>query len=304
MKLPISRLPGLKPSRRLLQSLVTIAALAIFAYAASFWWVNIRNNPERIFWGAIENSLSTRSVVTSIPRNTTVNQPDQFFFVTNSPDKAATGVEKFYRSGDNDEPYQVREFIGTTTSDFVRIKDYVETRPNAEQPDISSFRNVWADITEQDGEGRLYQRFAFELIPFVYVPEDVRPMLLEKIRASEVYDVNFSNAIKTTHNGRPALLYDVRVNPEQYAAALKELAPYIGIEELKDINPSDFSNQPQIRLRVTIDTLSKQLVVLRQTMQDETSTFAGHNLRRPEIEAPENHISVEELQERLRAISE
>lgn len=299
LRLPTIRVPRFT-SKFVTASLATLA-LALFAAAGWGWWHYLRSNPERVFWAAISNALQTHSVSRQMARDTGTNQPDQFLRLHTSPTPGVTGINKYYQSGDRDEPNLITETIGTPQADFVRVLELRSTETGQSPPDLKSVQNVWANATNEGAgqtNGQLYNQFALAIVPFGNLDQKQKAEIMSKMRSTDVYSFSAREAQRLIENGRPVYVYNVNVNTQNYVAALKQFATYSGINQLEGINPEEYKDAPPLRFQFVIDVWSRQLVATRQA-GGPTTRFHSYGIVAPPITPPKETIPLEELQKRL-----
>jgi len=308
MKLPKTsvltkiRKPQIRLTKGLLAKLIIVLALLVFSASGWFYWKEIYSDPERVFWTAIDNALQTRSVSRQVARDTNTQQPDQFLRLQNSPAAGVRGVNKYYQSGDREMPTLVTETIGLPEADYIRVLLLESTDPNEPSPDISEVRGKWADATPESfggkKQGQLYTQFALGIVPFGNLTPSQRAQLLKKMRESKVYEINYDALQRTKDNGRPTYSFEVAVNTEQYLTILKEFGRYAGINQLDEIDPSQYRGARPLSFKFFIDIASHQLIGT-QRAGGETTRYHSYGLQAPTVVAPTEYMTLDELQKKL-----
>jgi hypothetical protein len=307
MKLPKPSLltkipkPKITLTKKLFTKLIVLAAIAIFSVTGVFWWRELRSDPERVFWGAIQNALQTQSVSRQVARDTNTQQPDQFLRLHTTPNQGVLGVNKYYQSGDREMPTLITETIGVPEADYIRVLLLESTDPNQPSPDISSIRDKWADATPVgigEKQGQLYSQFALSIVPFGNLSRAQLTDLMNKMRENKVYNVDYSKMQRVEDNGRQAYSYEVSVNTEQYLVILKQFASYAGLHQLDDIDPSQYKEARPLSFKFLIDVASHQLIGT-QRAGGEATRYHSYGLRSPVVAAPNETMTLDELQQKL-----
>lgn len=295
--------PKISFTRSLLTKTILVVSIAIFAATGVTWWKEIHTDPERVFWGAIENSLKTQSVSRQVARDTDTEQPDQFLRLHNSPVPGVVGVNKYYQSGDREMPTLVTETIGIPEADFIRVLLLESTDPNEPSPDISEVRGRWADATPVgfgDQRGQLYSQFALSIVPFGNLNPGQRAELMSMMREANVYEVDYAKMQRISDGGRPTYSYEVSVNTEKYLTILKKFAQQTGLTQLDDIDPSQYKGARPLFFKFMVDAASHQLIAT-QRAGGETTRYHSYGLQGPVITAPKETMTLDELQQKLQS---
>lgn len=293
---------------RLIKGLVAkifvVATIAVFITTGFFWYREIYSDPKRVFWGAIDNALRTESVSRQVARDTDTQQPDQFLRLHTSPNQAVTGVNKYYQSGDRDMPTLVTETIGVPEADYIRVVLLESTDPSKPSPDISGVKGKWADATPVglgEQRGQLYSQFALSIVPFGNLSREQRAELMNKMREAKVYDVDYSKVQRIDDHGRHTYSYEVAVNTEKYLVVLKQFAQYARLNQLEDIDPSQYREARPLYFKFMIDVASHQLIAT-QRAGGEVTRYHAYGLRAPIVQAPRETMSLDELQQKLQSV--
>jgi hypothetical protein len=296
--------PTIKLGREQLPRIITTFALVIFLASGIVWWRQVRNDPERIFWNAINNALQTRSVTRRTERNVDTQQPDQFLQLQTAPNAGVRGLNKYYQSGDNSEPSLVTEVIGLPEADFIRVLALVSSNPTAPNPDISEFRGKWANASQGgQGSGQLYSQMVLGIVPFGSLNSDQRSSLIRTMKEKNIYKVDYDTFQKVKDQGRTAYGYNVSVNTEAYVRMLQEFARQIGVKQLEGLDPAQYADAPALEFQLIVDPLSQQFIAVRQ-QGGEVMRLTAYGLKSETIKAPEDVIPLQELQQKLQAIGQ
>jgi len=302
MKKPIRTFDLTSP--KLIRAIIILGILLLLASLYG-WWTYIRNNPERLFWRAVDNALQTRGVTRQIV-SSGEGQPDQFLRLHTTPAAGTVGLNKYYQGQDTSVPTLVTETLGTETADYIRVAAMNSTDPSQPTPDISSIRNIWANATPQglgDSSGQLYNQFILGVVPFGNLNIRQRRELIRYMQEQDIYQIDFASVNRGTDQGRPVYIYEVSIDTQKYLVALKKFCEYVGSDQLKDVDPAQYAGSQPLRFQLTIDVLSRQLIIAQQA-QGEVSRYHSYGLITPPLKAPDNPVPLEELQQKLQNLQQ
>lgn len=286
---------------------IVSVALVLLAGAAIAWQYHNVTNPDRLFWGAVNNSLQT----TSYTRHSTIKEGpqsvDQIISTTTEPKQRVFGDTEFTQTG-VDSTTARTENIGTPVYDYVRYTSIV-TAAKGERDgkplDFSSILHTWGGTNPADTsvtQGQLYNQAVLGVIPIGNLTAAQRHDLVKLMKDQKAYNYK---VVETNRSGifrRPTYVMTVTVNPVPYITAIQQFAKEVGMTHLEGINPADYKDAEQLLFTVSIDGWSHQVVQTAQSAGSRTENISGRNLRKQLPDAPKNTISVDELQSRLQSI--
>lgn len=298
-------------SSKFIVSIVVLGLAAMLVGAGYYWFKQVHQNPENVFWGMLENNLSTSSVTRSItqtPEQTggsTIDQLTRLQFGAQN----ATQSQTMITQGEGETQSVVKsENIGTQDNDYSRYV-FVQTQDTnaAGQPlDFSSIINVWGktDDAEADQSAPVnYFRQAYlgSIVPFAQLPAEARHDIIQILQQSEVYEVDYANVRREEKNGQPVLVYTTKINPKNYVAALVKIMGYTGLSA-EGLDPEAYANAQPIAAELSINPQSRQLVEIKyQGGQEEH--YSSYGLIVP-VDVPQDTIPFAELQQKIQAIQQ
>lgn len=296
-------------SKRYLLHWLYALGVIILLGSGWLWLARVQVQPERVFWGAIEQSLRTRGVTVQAlqgsEQDVAVKTSLQLGLGGNNLAQSRTEVIQA-------DSRVVTEVLGTLDQDYTRYAAIETTQKNKQgQPlDTSKLTGVWA---KNDGEGRLLaetllglnQQFGALPIPIGYVSPKARAELIEKIRSEKMYTVDFQNITKSTSkdSGRAIITYPVTIQVIQYVDLMKRFAKAVGLPNLNDVDPNAYSGAQPFELLISIDARSQQVQSVQHKQQTEglTQTYSGYDVP-VRTEVPAQTIPISEWQARLREL--
>lgn len=280
--------------QRLVVSAVVIVIIVVFAFvgiAAS------NDSPETVFWSAIQNSMNTDGVTigsSGSGSGTSEQILSQLNFGQHPSSRVLTTLSS---SGATAET----ETLTTARASYTKY-DYIHKNAKGKPINFASILGLWAK-TASSKTGVVPPTFAQTLLsqplpmPIGKLTAGSRAQLLTQMQGQQVYTVNFASVKKTTYNGRTAYVYKVSIQPVLYLELLKTYAPKLDMQQLNQVNPNQYYDQPDVTSTWTIDAKSKQLVKADYG-KGQVETYSGWGLSTT-IPVPSRSVTAAQLQARL-----
>ena len=285
--------------------LITFYALGVvlLLVAGGGWLYKQATDPERIFWGAIEQGMRTNGVTIKATQanqgnGSNIEQTLQYSLGANSRSHALTKLTQGKTVVKN-------EMIGTPSADFNRYLSITTDQKSADGGDLdfSKLIGVWAS-------GLQPQLFAQAtlgtglpiggmVVPIGSLTPEQRAKVMKVIRENNVYAIDFSKAKKQSAGGRSQYVYDVKIKPTGYARLMKTFAEGVGLHELDQLDPDAYKGQPDLSLKITVDAKARNVVTVALPENDYKQTYSSYDVP-VTVNIPQKPISATELQDRLR----
>lgn len=284
---------------------IVILSVVILVAAFGLWQYHSVTNKDKIFWGAVNNSLQTSSYAKHSTTKSGGQSADQVTDVYLSPKQGVYSRTHYAQTG-VDEAEATTENIGTPYADYVRYTNITTSQKSTSgKPfDFSKIVNVWGgsapDKTATNGQ--LFGQSMLAAIPNANLTASQRRELIKLLQDKKVYSYT---ATKTSHEGtlsRPSYTYVVTLTPSAYVEALKQFGEYVGITQLKDLNPADYKKATKSQFTITVDAWSHEITSIVEPGSSKSETISGYNVHKSLPETPTNAISIDELQSRLQSV--
>jgi len=276
---------------------LTIIGAILLAIAGFFWWTNVFNNPENVFFGMLDNSLATSSVTRQVKEESAGGSVERFTRLQTGITNAAETLE-ITKQG---QATVTKETVGTPDTDYARYAK-IETNQTTEsgQPaDFSSVEGAWGKSTEEQSAQVQYFNQAFlGTVPFASMNGNDRRELIQFMRDNNVYKVSYADVEKTTENGRKVYVYKVGINPTTYFEMLQQFVKKLGLPEIAGLDPSQYAGVADLETEFKIDKNSRQLVEIKYLGTGQQEFYSDHGLN-GQIQIPEQTIPITELQTRI-----
>jgi hypothetical protein len=284
---------------------IIYAAIVILLASVWAWWYHVQTNPDRLFWGMIQNNLNTTGFARTVIQEEGEQKLEQTVDVRTAPEHLANS-RSVITQGDPVTTKVVTESIGTPTADYVRYADIQTTQKSQSGKDLdfSSIKNIWGQSDTQDGatNGQLYNESILGVIPFGNLTSAQQKALIDQMKAANVYKVELAHV---QHNGlfqRPSYTFNVQINPAAYIGALKSFAKDTGLTHLETVDPSQYQSTQSVTVQAVVDGWSRQLTQINYGGGARIENFTGLNGAQPLQTAPRDTIPVNELQARLQTV--
>lgn len=300
MQINLNRRIWDKATAARLPVILAIAGILILALALFGWFNYVRNKPENIFFGMLENNLQTWSVARETSQQAQGRTIDQAVQLLLGHQNIAYGRTDLHQEG-SISARVVTENLGTPYEDYISYKEIStsQTDDNGQRTDFSEVTGIWAKNDQQQPEattGELYSELSLGLIPFADLDQDARKRVLSLIKEKNAYEIT-SEPQSIRVNSRPVYVYQVELQPEGYVTVLKQIAEESGLTHLEDLDPANFVNAQPIGFNVSVDVWSRQLIGV-QYEDGRVERYGSYGVRKS-VEVPEESITLQELQTKI-----
>ena len=290
-------------SRKYLVRWFIAGGLALLLVSGGVWWCKISVSPERVFWGMIEQSLSTSGVSMSSTMQQGEASLEQHMQYSLGAESRALSNTTLRQGG----TVVVTDVLGTLGADYTRYAHIQTERTNASGGplDLSKILNVWAKTEGAPGTSQLLSQTILGLsLPLGSIPVPIgdlnatqRQKLVNQIRNEDVYKTTFKDAKKETKNGRLHYVYEVKIQAIPYVHLMKEFSKQVGLKDLEQIDPNDYQGEA-LTVQLTVDARAKRLVEVYIPANDFRQQFSAYDVP-VAVQIPVDSVPAEELQKRL-----
>ncbi len=296
-------IPGL--SFRQIISAVLVLSIGMLGVSGWFWWQSIFTDPDRILAGMLTRSLQTGSVTRNIVEEDQTNFLDQSVRLHLSPTPTAQTVTTVAQRDQSGINKVTTETIGTNREDYARYQSIESPATGLDRNALGNIVNVWSklDSTGQDPiflNEALFVRSPF-LVPYGNLKKADRQAILNIMKDKNVY--SYSKAEKKNQNGRQVMVYDMSIATQGLVEALAAYARLSGLGEQAQLDPKAYADAPPLKVQMTIDILSRDLVSLRYADSGKVEKYQSHGLRTG-VPLPPQSIDFSELQKRVEGLQQ
>jgi len=272
--------------------------LLLLLAAGTVWWMKGSVEPHRVFWGMLENSLSTAGVTANVQESnqgTEISQSLQYSIGADSQARALTTIKR-------DKTTVKTELIGDQKNTYNRYLDIV-TNGKRDSAKAANVLNVWAKADSQSANLLSQAALGVGLpigvqpIPIGNLTHNERELVLDQVRQTPVYTVDYGKVTKKRENGKLLYQYKVSVQPLVYLNMMKMFAKSVDMNNLDNIDANAYSGSKPVSVTVTVDARAQQLVAV-QTEAGYKQTFSKYG-QKPHVSMPKQALEASEINERL-----
>jgi len=285
---------------------ICVVAVVVLAITGIAWGRHEYNNPQRAFWGMLNNSLSMSSVTRQVTETDQANgqqQISRLYLGGQTLAQAHTTIQQLTQSGLNTVK---TETLGTLSNDYARYLSIDTKQLNkSNQPlNFSGILGIWGKSDTSPSSTQPNARFLngtiLSVIPFAPLSRAERSQVLQTMRDKNVYEVNYGKVTSRKVNGRTAFIYPVSVKASAYVSMLKVFAHQLGLKQLEAVDPAAYAQSAPEQLEISVDKLSHQLLSINYDgIRQET--YSGYGLQ-ADVAAPAATIPLNDLQQRLQTV--
>ncbi|HKU18640.1 MAG TPA: hypothetical protein VJP80_05170 [Candidatus Saccharimonadales bacterium] len=292
--------------KRFITLYATVVVLLLVA--AGLWVCRASANPQRVFWGMINQSLATNGVTVQAKQGSGTTSVHQTVQYSLGGENLSHSLTTLSQNGTT----VTDEMIGTPTADYTRYVSITTSQKSASgKPlDFSSILGLWAKNagTSGTGKGVLLSQAVLgsglplggAVVPIGNLSPQLRSKLVSQIRQQNVYQIDFASVKKMRHNGRTEYIYEATFQPILYASMIKRFAQETGLHDLDQLDVNSFSGQQALHVTLTVDARSYHLVRASAGSGGSgvTQSYSSYDVPAL-VTVPQHPLSQTELQQRL-----
>ncbi len=280
---------------------VGLVLLIINGYLA---YTRVYLSPERRFWMAIENNLTTSSVVRETQTGGTGNLNSEKTRFTFGAQAAQNKISSASLKSATSESNVTTQTVTTVKDQYIRYLNIFssEKKESGDKYDFSKLENVWAMQPRTTGKAAAdSQRTAYiqplvTLVPFGNLTASSRDKIMDSLK--KVYVTDFKHVTYQDINDEKFIVYSVQVQTKKYVMALKQHFIASGLGEFAPLDPSAYPENAHVNAQFIINKKNNNLTAISFNNQSEHYTDYGIT---NQITIPTNTITLDELQQRLQA---
>ena len=269
------------------------------------WYQYIHKSTYGVFWDTVDNNLNLFGVTRTIDQSSGESKFNQKLQISLGAENVARGLTTITQPGQNGTIEVVTETLGTLTNNYARYVDVSLVRDNAAVPDISSIKNVWGRedlVGDKDpNQSVLAEGLLFSSFPLAGLSAPQRQEVIQFMKDSQAYEVDYKGARVVTRAGKQAYEYNVIVNMEGYIAAVKMVDEMMGLNQLSDVDPTAYAEADPAQLTVVNSIDGRQLLEVSYTGTTRTEKYSAYGARIT-VDIPETNLLRSELEQRVQTI--
>lgn len=269
------------------------------AFAAVFWYYKIYADPQKVFWGMVENNLSTKGLTKGSSQSTGSFEGSELYQISFNPTVGVRNVRDVVDHTQQPPTHVTMEALGTANADYQHY--ILIDRPAAEgkkKADYSKVYNMW--LSSGEGNAQLISSQLFGPFLFGDFSQNLRSGMINDLK--KAYKVNFASSHKLNLNGRTTFAYDVEVGLHEYAKAAQKYARALGLGLADQIDPASYPADAKTNVTVYVDALSRQVRKL-EYRGNSSEDYQSYGVP-VKINPPKQVVTSEEFQKALDSASE
>lgn len=281
---------------------IFVGSLVLLTTCIWLYWHKVYSQPQRVFWGAIENALKTPSFNKQTLQASSGNSYNEKISVKSSGQQLVSGHIEI-RDVSQGQMFVLYSLFGTPDADRIRYDAIqISDDKNQKTKDYSKVIGKWGINMASGGlnptSGEQYSQAVMGALPHAAMDLDSRHNLLKIIHQNSVYQPNFSSLKREISDGRPVYTYNVIVKPDSYIKMLKAYADIVGFSHLDGINPDDFADRQNLNFQFVIDVWTRQVTKIITGAEQSVSqeVFSAIGQKQVDGSVPKDVIPMQELQ--------
>ncbi len=285
-------------STKFLAGLLVVMALGGFGYSGYYWWNNSFMDKDEIFYGMLDKSLNTSSVLRTIDQTDSGRTEKQSVYLRYAPGIVFNSVSNLQQVDQNRNLSKVStESFANKNGDFIRYTDISIANTSNDQADYTKLLNTWAKRSDNTNKGSQFlNEAAFTFVPFGNFSSEKRAELVNKLKDKKVYQLNGEKI--SYENGRPIYTAFASISPRGFVDVMRDYARATGVGDVQQLDPEQYDPKNSFTIQIKIDVISRHLKQIEYPGGERTEKYEAYGLFR-NIEEPTSYISTEELQDRL-----
>ncbi len=279
-----------------------VIGLIIALVFSCLWYSRVYMNSERRFWSAVENSMSTRSVVRTLSEGGSGNQVVQDYRFHFSPQQVIENRVDFKQKSATTDTEVVTEGIIFPQEQFLRYTKFRNDTNGEEGANLDSVLGEWANQGSGAGEAeeaRLnYLSEYVTLAVFGNFNAQQRAELINNLRQNNVYDVDFNNVLEDELDGEDVKIYQVTVNLRPFAELLNEAFVMAGYGDFPPLNPENYREGSTLK---SVFKVAGNNSIVGINFGNRNEVYSNYGVIKI-IERPEADMTINELQNEVQSI--
>ncbi len=293
-----------QPYSSIVKGIFVVGVFLIVAFAW-LWWRFVFTSPNHVFWGMIDNSLTTYSITKQTTLQESAESLDQATQINLGAQNAVESRVVLTQKDDQSKSEVTTENIGFIDSDYSRYVKITTDQKNAagQTADFSKVLGVWGKSSAKDDQQspQYFRQSLAGVIPIANLNPEQRAHMISLMRQKSVYSPEYDKVKKETVDGHSAYTYDVNVNLKPYIEVLQEIAKESGLGKIEGLDAEQYNGAPPVKLTITIGKVSHQLIKVKFEGNGREESYKSFGLARP-IQTPQGAISLTELQQRVQSV--
>ena len=282
---------------------IFILAIIVLLFGLWGWYRFIFTNAENVFWGTVDANLKTYGVTRTIKQSQQGSTVDRYIQLQFGSPTGVKDTSVIKQTTENSSTTVTSEVIETADQSFIRYPELASSQGDVKR-DFSEVVGVWAEDKNQTNNTTLMRDAIIGplyAIPFANLPADKRAEFVSYIKNMDIYDVDFSSVKKESRDGRQVYRYNAKTNVPKYIEMVKKLDVILGMNQLQEVDTSQYASQPPIEVVLLIDVKARQITEVSYPGNGQTEQLGAYGARVID-QLPQPQLTREELETKLQKI--
>jgi hypothetical protein len=271
-----------------------LLAGAAVVFCLLYIYFKVYSDPQRVFWGMINNNLGTSSVTETTHQSSGGVDKLQTSQISFNP--APVILQNVNQQTTSTYPTsQLNSLvIGTRNADYRRIT-YVSNLQKGDSKDkYKSLYSVWV---KNPSDTPFPQTVNAVLLSSPVLFGNLAPADRDRINSKLESAYAISNITKSS-SGRGTYTYNVSINLKKYTLALKDYATGLGLASASKISPNVYKTSDRAEFTFTVDVLSRHLKKIANKGQAAGVEYSAYG-KQLEVAVPEKSISAQQFNDKI-----
>lgn len=279
-----------------------VFGLVIGLISLNLWYSRVFITPEKRFWSALENSMSTPSVVRTLEQGGSGNRVVQDYRFHFSPQEVIENKVTFNDVSATSETFIETEGIVYPGEQYLRYTQFQNEVRGEGSSNIDDLVGVWAfqegqGLGEDPEQSRItYLSEYVTLVIFGNFSASYRNDVIQQLQDANAYGPNLNSPLEEDLNGEDVYVYAIEVNLPLYAQLLNESFVAAGYGDFPPLNPENYREGSTVSGQVVVNKKSGSVVGIN--FGDRAEAYSNYGVIK-EITPPEATITIEELQQQV-----
>ncbi len=281
---------------------LTIVAIVLAIGSSWVWYTKVYMTPERKFWIALDNSMSTPSVMRTITNGGSGNLSVQDYRFHYAPQQVVENRVIYTEKSATVDTKVQTEGVITATKQFLKYSDFRSKVQGSDSKDLGSLLGKWAvNPTDKSTENQLKLNFLNDKVTigiFGNFSAEFRHDILRDMQTKNVYGSKLSTPTDDEINGRKVRVYQVSVDIKEYVSLLQRSFIAAGYGEFPPLAPENYRDGVKLNGAIIVDAYSNSVVTI--SFGGRTENYSNYGVIK-HVDTPEASLTINELQSQVQA---
>lgn len=276
---------------------VLILLVLVLSMGGLYYNLNIKQSPDKVFYGALETALTTESVRCHVVRTSGKDSSDELIHLKLTSPQGAQATTILKQDGN---VVKTNELVIKNTSfvQYAEITTKQKTAANAPL-DFRSVIGTWGQAADGNQENPYRQTVLGNCtVPFAGLSRVQAEPLIAELRKNKVFVTNTSKSKLATYQGNRVRVYDVVIQPGPYITFMQKVGTLVKINDLDKINAATYVAKKPASVSMIIDGNLRQIMRIEYLGGNQKVDLSEYG-EPVVLEAPKSSITAAELQNRL-----